>query len=69
MPPPHLKETGSNVFATYGKVSSQENQEPLCLQDFLRSIPGSLLCCDLHEEWTDVLEEEEEEEQIEDVKR
>lgn len=39
-------------------------------KDFLRSIPGSLLCCELHEEWMDVLEEEEyEEEQVQDVKR
>lgn len=39
-------------------------------QDFLRSIPGSLLCCELHEEWVDVLEEdEEEEEQVQDIKR
>uniref|UniRef100_A0A3Q0SLM9 Rho-GAP domain-containing protein n=1 Tax=Amphilophus citrinellus TaxID=61819 RepID=A0A3Q0SLM9_AMPCI len=32
--------------------------------DFLRSIPGSLLCCELHEDWMEVLEEEEEEEMI-----
>ncbi|XP_071321133.1 rho GTPase-activating protein 20-like [Trachinotus anak] len=39
-------------------------------KDFLRSIPGSLLCCELHEEWMDVLEEEEEEkEQVEDIQR
>ncbi|CAJ1087036.1 rho GTPase-activating protein 20-like isoform X1 [Xyrichtys novacula] len=39
-------------------------------KDFLRSIPGSLLCCELHEEWMDVLEEdEEEEEQVQDVQR
>ncbi|XP_030010911.1 rho GTPase-activating protein 20-like isoform X3 [Sphaeramia orbicularis] len=39
-------------------------------KDFLRSIPGSLLCSELHEEWMDVLEEEdEEEEQVQDVKR
>lgn len=40
-------------------------------QDFLRSIPGSLLCCELHGEWVDVLEEEEEEEeeQVQDIKR
>ncbi|KAL3045527.1 hypothetical protein OYC64_013736 [Pagothenia borchgrevinki] len=39
-------------------------------KDFLRSIPSSLLCCELHEEWMDVLEEEdEEEEQLQDVKR
>ncbi|KAF3706333.1 Rho GTPase-activating protein 20 Rho-type GTPase-activating protein 20 [Channa argus] len=39
-------------------------------KDFLRSIPGSLLCCELHEEWMDVLEEEEEEgEQVQDILR
>ncbi|XP_074520988.1 rho GTPase-activating protein 20-like [Halichoeres trimaculatus] len=39
-------------------------------KDFLRSIPGSLLCCELHEEWMDVLEEDdEEEEQVQDVQR
>lgn len=39
-------------------------------QDFLRSIPGSLLCCELYEEWMDVLEEEEEEEeQVQDIQR
>ncbi|GLD64833.1 rho GTPase-activating protein 20-like protein [Lates japonicus] len=39
-------------------------------KDFLRSIPGSLLCCELHEEWMDVLEEEEEEdEQVQDIQR
>lgn len=39
-------------------------------QDFLRSIPGSLLCCELHEEWMDVLEEEEDEdEQVQEINR
>uniref|UniRef100_A0A665U2R0 Rho-GAP domain-containing protein n=2 Tax=Echeneis naucrates TaxID=173247 RepID=A0A665U2R0_ECHNA len=39
-------------------------------KDFLRSIPGSLLCCELLEEWMDVLEEEEEEkEQVQDIRR
>ncbi|KAL6115365.1 arhgap20 [Pungitius sinensis] len=39
-------------------------------KDFLRSIPSSLFCCELHEEWMDVLEEEDdEEEQVQDVKR
>ncbi|XP_061571342.1 rho GTPase-activating protein 20-like [Cololabis saira] len=39
-------------------------------KDFLRSIPGSLLRCELHEDWTDVLEEEDEEdEQVQDVVR
>lgn len=38
-------------------------------QEFLRSIPGSLLCCELHEEWADVLEEEEEGEQVQEIKR
>ncbi|KAF0046192.1 hypothetical protein F2P81_002721 [Scophthalmus maximus] len=40
-------------------------------KDFLRSIPGSLLCSELHGEWMDVLEEEEEEEEerVEDIKR
>ncbi|KAK2856806.1 hypothetical protein Q5P01_005541 [Channa striata] len=39
-------------------------------KDFLRSIPGSLLCCELHEEWMDVLEEEEEDgEQVQDIQR
>ncbi|XP_054479897.1 rho GTPase-activating protein 20-like [Anoplopoma fimbria] len=39
-------------------------------KDFLRSIPSSLFCCELHEEWMDVLEEEdEEEEQVLDIKR
>ncbi|XP_044044094.1 rho GTPase-activating protein 20-like [Siniperca chuatsi] len=39
-------------------------------KDFLRSIPGSLLCCELYEEWMDVLEEEEEEEEhVQDIQR
>ncbi|KAM4602153.1 rho GTPase-activating protein 20-like [Polymixia lowei] len=39
-------------------------------KDFLRSIPGSLLCSALYEEWMDVLEEEEEEEeQVQDIQR
>ncbi|XP_047211521.1 rho GTPase-activating protein 20-like isoform X2 [Girardinichthys multiradiatus] len=39
-------------------------------KDFLRRIPGSLLGCDVYEEWLDVLEEEEEEEeQVQDIKR
>ncbi|KAM4711433.1 rho GTPase-activating protein 20-like [Anableps anableps] len=39
-------------------------------KDFLRRIPGSLLGCEVYEEWMDVLEEEEEEEeQVQDVKR
>ncbi|XP_029922142.1 rho GTPase-activating protein 20-like [Myripristis murdjan] len=40
-------------------------------KDFLRSIPGSLLCSEMYEEWMDVLEEEEEEEeeQVQDIKR
>lgn len=40
-------------------------------QEFLRCIPGSLLCCELHQEWMDVLEDEDddEEEQVQDIKR
>lgn len=39
-------------------------------QEFLRSIPGGLLCCELHQEWLEALEDEdEEEEQVQDVKR
>uniref|UniRef100_A0A1A8EJH3 Rho GTPase activating protein 20 n=1 Tax=Nothobranchius kadleci TaxID=1051664 RepID=A0A1A8EJH3_NOTKA len=39
-------------------------------KDFLRSLPGSLLGCELFEEWLDVLEDDdEEEEQVHDVKR
>ncbi|XP_034031777.1 rho GTPase-activating protein 20-like isoform X2 [Thalassophryne amazonica] len=39
-------------------------------KDFLRSIPDSLLCSDLFEEWMDVLDEDdEEEEQVQDVQR
>lgn len=53
-----------------GRSSIKKNRNHFCFQDFLRSIPGSLLCCELHEEWTDVLdEEEEEEEQVQDIKR
>lgn len=53
-----------------GRASIRKIRNHFCFQDFLRSIPGSLLCCELHEEWTDVLdEEEEEEEQVQDVKR
>ncbi|KAM9766910.1 LOW QUALITY PROTEIN: rho GTPase-activating protein 20-like [Menidia menidia] len=32
-------------------------------KDFLRSLPGSLLGCELYQEWMDVLEEEEEEQE------
>ncbi|XP_020489783.3 rho GTPase-activating protein 20-like [Labrus bergylta] len=39
-------------------------------KDFLRNIPGSLMCCELHEEWMDVLDEDDdEEEQVQDVQR
>ncbi|XP_061914784.1 rho GTPase-activating protein 20-like isoform X2 [Entelurus aequoreus] len=39
-------------------------------KDFLRNIPGSLLCCDLHGEWMDVLEEEEaEQERVQEIQR
>lgn len=42
----------------------------MCFQEFLRCIPGSLLCCELHQEWMDVLEDEDdEEEQVQDIKR
>lgn len=52
------------------RSSIKKKMNNFCFQDFLRSIPGSLLCCELHEEWTDVLdEEEEEEEQVQDIKR
>uniref|UniRef100_A0A2I4BEJ6 Rho GTPase-activating protein 20 n=1 Tax=Austrofundulus limnaeus TaxID=52670 RepID=A0A2I4BEJ6_AUSLI len=61
-------------------LDSGESQLPLSrdhifivagvFKDFLRSIPGSLLGCELFEEWMDVLEEEEEEEeQVQDIKR
>lgn len=53
-----------------GGSSIKKSRNIFCFQDFLRSIPGSLLCCELHEEWTDVLDEEvEEEEQVQDIKR
>lgn len=43
---------------------------PCSIQDFLRNIPGSLLCCELYQEWLETLEDEdEEEEQVQDVKR
>ncbi|XP_035533956.1 LOW QUALITY PROTEIN: rho GTPase-activating protein 20-like [Morone saxatilis] len=55
----HLPLTRDHVFIIAG-----------VFKDFLRSIPGSLLCCEMYEEWMDVLEEEdEEEEQVQDVKR
>ncbi|XP_035808866.2 rho GTPase-activating protein 20-like [Amphiprion ocellaris] len=39
-------------------------------KDFLRSIPGSLLCCELHEDWMEALEEDDvEEEQVQDIQR
>ncbi|XP_072305897.1 rho GTPase-activating protein 20-like [Eucyclogobius newberryi] len=39
-------------------------------KEFLRSIPNSLLCCELYEEWLDALEEDdEEEEQVHDIQR
>ncbi|RVE75351.1 hypothetical protein OJAV_G00015740 [Oryzias javanicus] len=39
-------------------------------KDFLRSIPGSLLGCELYEEWVDALEEEEDEgERVQDIQR
>lgn len=41
-----------------------------CFQEFMRRIPGSLLCCELYEEWLDAVDEDdEEEEQVEDVQR
>ncbi|KAG7241083.1 hypothetical protein INR49_026114 [Caranx melampygus] len=55
----HLPLTRDHIFVIAG-----------VFKDFLRSIPGSLLCCELYEEWIDVLEEEEEEkEQVQDIKR
>lgn len=53
-------------------ILEKKNKKSMCacFQDFLRSIPGSLLCCELHEEWMDVLEEEEDEdEQVQEIKR
>lgn len=52
-------------------LSDRPNVVPWCLQEFLRCIPGGLLCCELHQEWVDVLEDEddEEEEQVQDIKR
>uniref|UniRef100_A0A3B5QIB8 Rho-GAP domain-containing protein n=1 Tax=Xiphophorus maculatus TaxID=8083 RepID=A0A3B5QIB8_XIPMA len=42
---------------------------PKPIMDFLRRIPGSLLGCEVYEEWMDVLEEEDdEEEQVLDIK-
>ncbi|XP_077406420.1 rho GTPase-activating protein 20-like [Vanacampus margaritifer] len=39
-------------------------------KDFLRNIPGSLLCCELHGEWMDVLVDEEgEEERVQEIQR
>nr|XP_061801994.1 rho GTPase-activating protein 20-like [Nerophis lumbriciformis] len=39
-------------------------------KDFLRNIPGSLLCCELHEEWMDALSDEEgEEERVQEIQR
>lgn len=39
-------------------------------KEFLRSIPNSLLCCELYEEWLDALEEDDDEaEQVHDVQR
>lgn len=39
-------------------------------KEFMRRIPGSLLCCELYEEWLDAVDEDdEEEEQVEDVQR
>ncbi|XP_061143819.1 rho GTPase-activating protein 20 isoform X1 [Syngnathus typhle] len=39
--------TGQSVFVVAG-----------VLKDFLRSIPGSLLCCDLYDQWTAAMESE-----------
>ncbi|XP_046886488.1 rho GTPase-activating protein 20-like [Hypomesus transpacificus] len=36
-------------------------------KDFLRNIPGSLLCSDLYEQWMDVMEETEGEEEVEQI--
>ncbi|XP_051908537.1 rho GTPase-activating protein 20-like [Hippocampus zosterae] len=39
-------------------------------KDFLRNIPGSLLCCELHEEWVDPLTDEKgEEERVQEIQR
>lgn len=48
----------------------QSSDSGLCLdiQDFLRNIPGSLLCSDLYEQWMDVMEEAESEEAEEEEK-
>lgn len=61
------------IFST---INCQSSDSGLCLdiQDFLRNIPGSLLCSDLYEQWMDVMEEAEseeaeEEEQAQDITR
>lgn len=39
------------------------------IQDFLRNIPGSLLCVDLYDQWMDVMEGDEGEERTQAVNR
>lgn len=39
------------------------------LQDFLRNIPGSLLCMDLYDQWMDAMENEAGEEKIQSIQR
>ncbi|XP_061658156.1 rho GTPase-activating protein 20-like isoform X2 [Syngnathoides biaculeatus] len=39
-------------------------------KDFLRNIPGSLLCCELHEDWMDALADEEgEQDRVQEIQR
>lgn len=39
------------------------------LQDFLRNIPGSLLCADLYDQWMDTMEQEGGDQKMEAIQR
>lgn len=60
----------SEMLSDRPNVLSADVRACVRFQEFLRCIPGSLLCCELHQEWVDVLEDEDdEEEQVQDIKR
>lgn len=40
-----------------------------CIKDFLRNIPGSMLCVDLYDQWMDVMEGDAGEEMMQSTQR
>lgn len=52
-----------------GEVATFIQRLSFCMQDFLRNIPGSLLCVDLYEQWMEAMETEAAEEKLQSIQR